>query len=189
MRSRRTRTVAGVAASLMLLTVLGCSRPGAKTSSGQPTGREATAAPSATAVTPTSSPVASPSATPGDTPVAGATFKVGDWTVVVGRFRAQVSSPQGVNIRSSPEVNATNRTGSLAPGATVDVEGQVPQGQEAEPGNGTNWFYVGTVGSTPQFIYGPSGTLTPLSGSATPTASPSGSATATAVPATASATP
>jgi hypothetical protein len=104
---------------------------------------------------------------------------VGDYTVVVDHFPAQVTAAQGVNIRSSPEVTATNRTGSLAPGAQVDVEGRVLQGQEAEPGNGTLWYYVGTVGSTAQFIYGPEGTLAPVSASATPT----GSATATASPA------
>ncbi|HTE84847.1 MAG TPA: hypothetical protein VK821_08940 [Dehalococcoidia bacterium] len=182
MRLCRPRTVFALAAPMALLLALGCSRKPAQNANptaAQPSATASTATAAAATATP------SASATPGDTPVAGASIKVGDWTVVVDRFHAQVSAREGVNIRSSPEVNATNRTGSLAPGATVDVEGRVPQGQEAEPGNGTTWYYVGTAGSMPQFIYGPAGTLTPLTGSATPAAS----ATGAPVTASPSATP
>ena len=43
----------------------------------------------------------------------------------------------------------------MAPGGTVEIEGRVNDGQEAEQGKGTLWYYVGTVGNMPQFIYGP----------------------------------
>jgi len=159
----------------MMAGTLACTRKPA--SSGiNPTATASAIATATANTTPLGSATPSATATPGDTPVAGASFKVSNWTVVVDRFRAQVSAPEGVNIRSAPEVTATNRTGSLAPGAAVDVEGRA-QGQEAEPGKGTDWYYVGTTGSGPQFIYGPTGTLTPLTGSATPATS-----TATASP-------
>jgi hypothetical protein len=167
-----------VAAPVALILLLGCTR---KTSNLKPTA--AATQTGATLTTPSPVPSASgtatSTATAAATPVAGASIKVGDATVVIDRFRAQITAAQGVNIRSSPEVTATNRTGSLAPGATVDVEGRVPQGQEAEQGNGTNWFYVGTVGNMPQFIYGPAGTLTPISGSATPSPGTPNAATPT----------
>jgi hypothetical protein len=127
------------------------------------------------------------------TPIAGASLQVGSWTVAVNHFQAQVSDPDGVNVRSSPEVTADNRTGSLPSGATVNVEGTVANGQEAVAGQGTTWYYVGTIGTatpTPQFIYGAPGTLTPLTGAATPVAAGTPAATATAATtATPAATP
>jgi hypothetical protein len=183
MRPACLRLVVGIAALFALCAGAGCARivsaPGTKPSATAVSVAATTTSPT------TTSPTATASATAGATPVAGQSFKVGDYAVVVDRFRAQVASAQGVNIRSSPEVTATNRTGSLAPGAQVDVEGRVLQGQEAEPGNGTLWYYVGTVGSTAQFIYGPEGTLAPVTGSATPSASttlPTPSASPTATP-------
>lgn len=119
-------------------------------------------------------------ATQAATPFAGASFQVGAWTVVVDRFRAQISDPDGVNIRSSPEVKPDNRSGSLLQGATVEVEGRVLQGQEAVAGQGTTWYYLGTAGTTPQFVYGQTGALTPLSGSATAVPAATGTATVTA---------
>jgi hypothetical protein len=178
MRSRDARRVVAFAAQAALLLVVACSRNAAAPAAS------ATATANATATG-----TASATATPGDTPVAGVTIKVGNWMVVTERFRAQVAAPQGVNIRSSPEVTPSNRTGSLAPGAIVEIEGRVPQGQEAEPGNGTLWYYVGTVGSTPQFIYGPAGTLTPLTGSATPQPSTSPSPPAASTTPSPTATP
>jgi hypothetical protein len=172
MRPFCSRLVVGGAATLALFAGWGCARirstPGAK----PPTTAAAVA--TTTVAQATSITTATATGTAGATPVSGASFKVGDYNVVVDRFRAQITAAQGVNIRSAPEVTATNRTGSLAPGAQVDVEGRVLQGQEAEPGNGTLWYYVGTVGSTPQFIYGPDGTLA----TSTPSATPSASATA-----------
>jgi hypothetical protein len=154
-----------------------CARPAAR----QPTPVTAVTAASARPVTATPPTSASPAgATPVSTstapatPIPGANLQVGSWTVVAGRFRAQISQTDGVNIRSSPEVTPDNRTGSVPAGAIVDVEGSVAQGQEAVPGQGTNWYYLGSVGTAPpipQFIYGPPGTLTPVSASATPAAS------------------
>lgn len=147
-------------------------------------------------VTATATETATP---PADTPVAGASFQIGAWQVVVERFRAQVSAAGGVNVRSSPEVRPDNRIGSLPPGSVVNVEGRVPSGQEAEPGKGTTWYFLGTAGQTPQFIYGAAGTLQPLGGSATPgplpatpaadVAAPGASAVATLPPLTVSPTP
>jgi hypothetical protein len=165
-----------IAPAAMLL-VLGCVRGISNTQTEQTPAAIATASPSASAA-PILSATATPVATVGNTPVSGATFTVGTWTVIVERFRAQVNQSDGVNIRSSPEVKPDNRTGSLPGGATVEVEGRVDKGQEAVAGQGTTWYYLGTAGNAPQFIYGPTGTLTPLSGSATavPPASPSASA-------------
>ncbi len=180
-------------ASLFVLAAAGCSRRAAP-------GKSATPFPALTpvvtattaAVTASSTPAAAATATPSQPagPNQGATIQVGNVNVVADRFRAQVSNPDGVNIRSSPQVTPDNRTGSLAPGAIVEVEGRVLQGQEAEPGQGTLWYYVGTAGNTPQFIYGAPGTLTPLTGSATP--APAGAtpaAPASATPATSTPTP
>jgi len=121
------------------------------------------------------------------TPINGATFKVGTATVVVDRFRAEITAAGGVNIRSAPMVTPDNRIGSLPPGSAVTVEGRVLAGQEAEPGQGTLWYFLGTVGSTPQFVYGAPGTLQPLTGSATP--APLGTPTASATPLTPPQTP
>jgi hypothetical protein len=169
MRPASLRLVVGLAAAVACCAGNACARPVAAPGVKQ-SATAVSAAPSNT-TTATASSTATATGTAGATPIAGQNFKVGDYTVVVDRFPAQVASAQGVNIRSSPEVTATNRTGSLAPGAQVEVEGRVLQGQEAEPGNGTLWYYVGTVGSTPQFIYGPEGTLAPVTGSATPSSS------------------
>jgi len=182
MSVERARRIIALATALGAGLCVACARPSgpappAATVAGTP--NPAASTPS----TPAAVASATASATVLATPVAGAGLKVGDWTVVVARFRAQVSEPAGVNIRSSPEVTPDNRTGSLPAGAAVDVEGSVAQGQEAVPGQGTTWYYLGTVGTsppTPQFIYGPAGTLTPLSASATPSASASATAAATA---------
>lgn len=124
------------------------------------------------------SPTASATAPLAATPVNGATFKVGAATVIVDQFRAQVTAAGGVNIRSAPTVTPDNRIGSLPPGSVVTVEGRVPAGQEAEPGHGTLWYFLGMVGSMPQFLYGAPGTIQPLTGSATP--APIGTAAASA---------
>ncbi|MGI8551468.1 MAG: hypothetical protein ACR2PL_11895 [Dehalococcoidia bacterium] len=137
------------------------------------------------------------SAVAGNTPVAGATFRVGDTAVIVERFRARISAADGVNVRSSAEVKPENRVGSLPAGTIVEVEGQVHAGQEAEPGHGTIWYFLGMQGTTPQFIYGAPGTIERATGAATgtPAAStatgtplvpppfpPAGTATSTAQP-------
>jgi len=179
---RRVALAAALVASLLVA----CSRPsGPALPAATVAGTANPVASASGTVAPTATPSSTPAATSIATPVAGASVKVGDWTVVVAHFRAQVSEPDGVNIRSSPELKPDNRTGSLPAGATVDVEGSVAQGQEAVPGEGTNWYYLGTVGTSPpapQFIYGPAGALTPISASATPAASVSASPAPTTSP-------
>jgi hypothetical protein len=191
---RFERACRSIALAIALVAALGsaCARPAARP---LPSATVAGTANPVVTVTGTSATPATPSVTSTGTPIAtaiaGATIKVGDWTVTVAHFRALVTEPDGVNVRSSPEVKPDNRTGSLPTGAAVDVEGTTTQGQEAMPGQGTNWYYLGTVGAsppTPQFIYGPAGTLAPVSASATPapagsaTPAPAGSATPVATP-------
>jgi hypothetical protein len=174
MRLLTPRFCASLIAPAGMLLVLGCARGTANTQTAQTPAAAATAVPSASAA-PAPSMTLTATATPRNTPVAGASFTVGTWPVVVDRFRAQVNQSDGVNIRSSPEIKPDNRTGSLPGGASVEVEGRVEKGQEAVAGQGTTWYYLGTAGNSPQFVYGAAGTLTPLAGSATatPSASPS----------------
>jgi hypothetical protein len=178
LRSARVAISCSLAIAVVILTACGKHAPksNAARSSPAPAGTvvAVTALP-ATATTPT--PTASPKA--GATAVNGATFKIGAVSVVVDQFRAQVTAAGGVNIRSAPQVTPDNRIGSLVPGAVVTVEGRVPAGQEAEPGHGTLWYFLGIVGSTPQFVYGAPGTLQPLTGSATPGPIPTASVVAT----------
>jgi hypothetical protein len=178
---------------LLLLTVAACSRKSATPTPSSSPFAASTAASTAASASANASASPSSSATPTTTaaagaipcPGAGSTIQVGGTSVVIDCFRAQISDPAGVNIRSSPQVTPDNRTGSLAPGAPVEVEGRVLQGQEAEQGHGTLWYYVGTAGTTPQFIYGATGTLTPVTGSATPSAgTPSPGASPTGTPPT-----
>jgi hypothetical protein len=179
----RARRAVLVAVALALTVGGACTRPTGPSASSTVAATANPVAPVATAPPSSVTPSPTPTATALATPVAGGNIKVGDWTVTVVHFRAQVSEPDGVNIRSSPEVKPDNRTGSLPAGATVDIEGTT-QGQEAIAGQGANWYYLGTVGASPpspQFVYGPAGTLTQLSASATP------SATSPATPSVASA--
>lgn len=134
------------------------------------------AAPSAPAGTPNAlsgpvTAVASPPPAVGaqNAPAPGSTFPVGQFTVTADRFQAQVIAADGVNIRSAPTVTPDNRIGSLPRGMLVQVVGTISNGQEAEPGNGTTWYFLGVAGTMPQFIYGAPGTIQPLTGSATPT--------------------
>jgi hypothetical protein len=187
MSARLPGTASILLASLLALAAAGCSRKAAPATSATPFPAltpvaTATAGAAAASTTPATAATATPTEPAG--PNQGATIQVGGVSVVVDRFRAQVSDPDGVNIRSSPQVTADNRTGSLPQGAIVEVEGRVLQGQEAEPGQGTLWYYVGTAGNTPQFIYGAPGTITPLTGSATPGPVASATPAAGAAPAT-----
>jgi hypothetical protein len=169
-----------------MLLAFGCARGTSTTGPSQTPAAVATTATSA-GVAPSSTATATviATATIGATALPGSTFTIGTWTVAVDRFRAQVNQSDGINIRSTPEVKPDNRTGSLPGGATVEVEGRVDAGQEAVAGQGTTWYYLCTAGQTPQFVYGATGTLTQLNGSATatPPASPStSSAPVTATP-------
>ena len=165
-----------LAAGLLCLT--GCGRHKASPPAVSPT-VAATATGTASALaTPAG---ATAAATENGTPVPGATFKVGDVSVQVQRFRAQVTTPDGVNIRSAPVVAADNRVGSVPNGSIVEVEGVVAAGQEAVPGQGTTWYFLGMSGSTPQFVYGAAGTLQPVSGSATAAPTPTLTPTSTPV--------
>lgn len=177
MRPSRARAALALAVSFSLAAALACGRTSGPSNTSPAATPVSTQAAASAAAAP-----ASATPTPADTPVAGANFKIGNWTVITDRFRAQVADPEGVNIRSSPEVKPDNRTGSLPAGSTVQVEGRVLQGQEAVAGQGTTWYYVGTAGSTPQFVYAPNGTLTPLTGSATASASATAPATLTPTP-------
>lgn len=168
MHTPNPRMLFSLVASAGVLLAIGCARGTAGTKSPQTATAVASATVGsgiATAAAATATAVISPTA--GSTPISGASFTVGTWTVVADRFRAQVNQSDGVNIRSTPEVKPDNRTGSLPGGATVEVEGRVDMGQEAIAGQGTTWYYLGTAGNSPQFVYGAAGTLTPLTGSAT----------------------
>ena len=183
MSVRFPRGVALVCLCAGLLVLAACSHHKTAPKAPSPTATGAGTVSAFPAVTSTAgSPSATPTPTPGATAVKGATFKIGAVSVVVDQFRAEITAAGGVNIRSAPLVAPDNRIGSLPPGSVVTVEGRVLAGQAAEPGQGTLWYFLGTVGSTPQFVYGAPGTLQPLIGSATP--GPIGTPAASASPAT-----
>lgn len=102
--------------------------------------------PSGTPAPPAGTPAPSPTAPPGPRIVNGLLIVDEVWGGIV-RERG------GLRIRSAPRVEVGNVVGSLAEGTPVTVEGRVLNGQEAEPGKGTEWLIVGPS----QYIYGAPG--------------------------------
>lgn len=123
-----------------------------------PTTGQATAAPSPTeAPAATPSPAATPPPTPEGTATPAATGSpppptprvVNGLRIIDETWVGQVAEAGGLRIRSAPRVEAGNVVGSVAQGTRVNVEGRVLNGQEAEPGKGTEWLIVGPG----QYIY------------------------------------
>lgn len=90
--------------------------------------------------TPTATPTASPTPTPRN---------VGGLLIVDEVWTGRVVEAGGLRIRSAPRVEPGNVVGSVPQGAEVHVQGRVLNGQEAEPGKGTEWLIVGPN----QYIY------------------------------------
>ncbi len=114
-----------------------------------PMATEPVLTPSATATveaTPTVTP--SPTASPTPTP-----RNVGGLLIVDEVWTGRVVEAGGLRIRSAPRVEPGNVVGSVPQGAEVQVQGRVLNGQEAEPGKGTEWLIVGPN----QYIYAGTG--------------------------------
>ncbi len=108
-----------------------------------PVPTEPQATPSATP-TPEPTPTATPTASPTPTP-----RNVGGLLIVDEVWTGRVVEAGGLRIRSAPRVEPGNVVGSVPQGAEVHVQGRVLNGQEAEPGKGTEWLIVGPN----QYIY------------------------------------
>jgi hypothetical protein len=74
---------------------------------------------------------------------------VGGLLIVDEVWTGRVVEAGGLRIRSAPRVEPGNVVGSVPQGAEVHVQGRVLNGQEAEPGKGTEWLIVGPN----QYIY------------------------------------
>lgn len=97
-----------------------------------------------TTPTPEPTPPATPTASPTPTP-----RNVGGLLIVDEVWTGRVVEAGGLRIRSAPRVEPGNVVGSVPQGAEVHVQGRVLNGQEAEPGKGTEWLIVGPN----QYIY------------------------------------
>ncbi len=107
------------------------------------------------------------SPTPSATPAASATpgVRTEDGLQIQDvAFTGKVAASGGLRIRSAPSVSADNVVGSVAEGATVNVEGKVLNGAEAESGKGTVWCIVGVK----QYVYCPEGYITNIGAPAPP---------------------
>ena len=150
--------------ALTLLLAAGCSRDKDEPAGARLPTPSATATPiftvtpeAAASPTPgaTATPTPSPAATstPGPPPPPPPPRLVNGLMVVDEVFVGVVRESGGLRIRSAPRVEPGNVVGPVAQGATVNVEGRVLNGQEAETGKGTVWLIVGPN----QYIYAPEG--------------------------------
>lgn len=121
-----------------------------------PTG-QVTAPPTAPPTVPPATAEGTPLPTPDGTATPAATASpppptprvVNGLSILDETWVGQVNEAGGLRIRSAPRVEAGNVVGSVAQGTRVNVEGKVLNGQEAEPGKGTEWLIVGPS----QYIY------------------------------------
>ncbi len=104
-----------------------------------------------------------PSATPAASPTPGVRTE-GGLQIQDVAFTGKVAASGGLRIRSAPTVSADNLVGSVAEGATLNVEGKVLNGAEAESGKGTVWCIVGVK----QYVYCPEGYITNIGTPAPP---------------------
>jgi hypothetical protein len=119
---------------------------------GAPVGAVVTPVPTESAAAPSPSPTPEASPTPLPTPTPSPTpapRNVGGLLIVDEVWTGRVVEAGGLRIRSAPRVEPGNVVGSVPQGAEVHVQGRVLNGQEAEPGKGTEWLIVGPN----QFIY------------------------------------
>ncbi len=160
--------LAALVVALTLPVAAGCSRDKEEPAGARLPTPTATATPiftvtpeAAGSPTPMATPTAAatPSPSPGATPAPGPPPPpppprlVNGLMVVDEVFVGVVRESGGLRIRSAPRVDPGNVVGSVAQGATVNVEGRVLNGQEAETGKGTVWLIVGPN----QYIYAPEG--------------------------------
>lgn len=104
-----------------------------------------------------------PSTTPAASPTPGVRTENGLQIQDVA-FTGKVAASGGLRIRSAPNLSGDNVVGSVPEGATVNVEGKVLNGAEAESGKGTVWCIVGVK----QYVYCPEGYITNIGTPAPP---------------------